>query len=404
MNQHETKFPGFLAHGGEMGKLIREFDWSDTSLGPADAWPSAIKTSVRLCLDSLFPMALWIGPEFRLIYNDAWRPALGSTKHPQALGQPGEKIWPEIWDTIGPMLEHVTKTGESTWENDQLLLLDRHGYLEETYWTYSYSPIRNDNGKIIGVFSVVKETTGEVINDRHLRMLREMGQQIVDVKSTDEVYEKCLQIIKRNTFDFPFILFYRICRDGSGAELIDSAGITKENTSIPGKLEFTDNKIGSRNFLKCYNTNKPVMVHDLQSRLGKLPGGYWKTAPEEAILLPISLPGAEKPKVIIIAGVNPHKKLTAEYASFYELVADQISTEIVKIKSFEEASVQALKIAEIHQANERNFRQMANSIPQMVWVSDPEGNVYFHNDQWINYTGLSAEELIGSGWKTGFIS
>jgi len=356
-----------------MGKLIREFDWSATPLGIPENWPTALKTSLRLCLDSLFPMVLWIGPEFRLVYNDAWRPTLGTTKHPHALGQPANKVWPEIWETIGPMLNNVLKTGEPTWENNQLLLIERYGYIEETYWTYSYSPVRDDHGAILAVFAVVKETTTEVINDRHLRMLRDMGQHIVDVKNVDEVYEKCLAIIGKNNIDFPFTLFYRINENNTGARLIGSTGI--DNTSLskaPFTLSFEPGQLGSRNFLKCIGTKAPVMVHDLKSRLGEMPGGIWKTSPEEGILLPITLPGAERPKVIIIAGVNPHKKLTPEYASFYELVADQITTEIVKIKSFEEARIQALKIAEIHRANEKNFRQMADSIPQMVWVTDPD--------------------------------
>jgi len=400
MIRRETMFPEFLAHGGEMGKLIREFDWSATPLGIPENWPTALKTSLRLCLDSLFPMVLWIGPEFRLIYNDAWRPALGTTKHPHALGQPANKVWPEIWETIGPMLNNVLKTGEPTWENNQLLLIERHGYIEETYWTYSYSPVRDDEGAILAVFAVVKETTIEVINDRHLRMLRDMGQHIVDVKNVDEVYEKCLAIIGKNNIDFPFTLFYRINENNTGARLIGSTGIDKASLSkAPFTLSFEPGQLGSRNFLKCIGTKAPVMVHDLKSRLGEMPGGIWKTSPEEGILLPITLPGAERPKVIIIAGVNPHKKLTPEYASFYELVADQITTEIVKIKSFEEARIQALKIAEIHRANEKNFRQMADSIPQMVWVTDPDGNAYFHNQQWNIYTGLTSEELLNGGWQ-----
>ncbi len=399
MNPETSTFPGFLARGGEMGRLIRDFDWQSNPLGDPFTWPSSIQTSVGLCLDSLFPMLIWIGPEFRMIYNDAYLPALGSTKHPNALGQPGAVIWSEIWDTIGPRLNKIMDTGESVWEDNQLLLLARHGYLEETYWTYSYSPIRDESGEIVGIFSAIKETTTEVINDRHLRTLRDMGKQIVDVKNIDEVYAKCRQVIGSNTYDFPFTLFYRLRPDNSGADLFDCTGVDTLLANIPKSLDYAEGHLGSRNFLKCVETKKPVQVHDVQSRLGQLPSGFWNASPEEAILLPITLPGADKPKVIIIAGINPFKKLTTEYASFYELVADQISTEIVKIKSYEEGRLQAMKIAEIHQVNERNFRLMSNSIPQMVWVTDADGNAYFHNDQWTTYTGLSADQLKDSGWQ-----
>jgi hypothetical protein len=134
----EQTFPGH----GEMARLMRAFDWAESPFGPVVAWPQNLKIAVGICLSSRFPMVLWWGPDLRLIYNDAWRPSLGALKHP-ALGKPGKEVWHEIWHIIGPMLEGVLKTGEATWSVDMLLPMDRYGYLEETYWTYSYSPIRD---------------------------------------------------------------------------------------------------------------------------------------------------------------------------------------------------------------------------------------------------------------------
>ncbi len=398
MNMNDSVFPDFFDRGGEMGKLIRDFNWADSPLGIPEKWPASIQTSIQLCLDSLFPMVIYVGPELRIIYNDAWRPTLGSTKHPHALGQPAKKVWPEIWSTIGPMLEQVMESGEPTYEKDHLLLLDRHGYLEETYWTYSYSPLRDERGKVSGVFAVVNDSTSEVINERHLRMLRDLGHEITDVKNIDEVYDKFLNVINQYKQDFPFSLLYRLRLDGTGANLIGSTGLDLNSRHIFDTLEFAEGQLGSRNFLKCVHTKKPVMVHDLRNRMGDMPTGIWNVHPEEAILVPITLPGAERPKVIFIAGVNPHRKLTPEYASFYELAADQIAREIVRIKTFDEAKVQALKIAKIHLVNEKNIRQMADSIPQMIWVTDPDGNAYFHNERWTIYTGVNASALINDGW------
>jgi DNA-binding NarL/FixJ family response regulator len=111
-----------MSGGGEMGALMRAHDWSKTPFGPVSSWPQSLRTALRICLDSRFPILIWWGPELRILYNDAWRPALGTTKHPQALGAPGREVWSDIWDTIGPMLEGVMRTGQATWENDQLLL------------------------------------------------------------------------------------------------------------------------------------------------------------------------------------------------------------------------------------------------------------------------------------------
>lgn len=149
-----TDYEHVLAGGGEMGQFMREQDWAATPLGPVSSWPQSLRTAVSICLASHFPMLIWWGPEFVKLYNDAYRPMLG-TKHPQALGQRGKDCWPEIWDIIGPMLEGVLARGEATWSENQLLPLERNGYTEECYFTFSYSPIRVESGGIGGVFTAV---------------------------------------------------------------------------------------------------------------------------------------------------------------------------------------------------------------------------------------------------------
>ena len=169
--------PDFLTSGSEMSGLMRAMDWSTTPLGPAESWPQSLRTTVSVCLNSRFPMLLWWGPDLIMLYNDAYRPILGATKHPRALGAAGRDIWPEIWDIIGPMLHGVIERGEATWSDDLLLVLDRNGYPEECYLTFSYSPIRDESGGVGGVFTAVHETTGRVIGERRLRTLRELAAE-----------------------------------------------------------------------------------------------------------------------------------------------------------------------------------------------------------------------------------
>ena len=126
----------FLTGGGELGALVRELDWAKTPLGPISKWPQSLKTSVSTCLNSRFPMLIWWGPQLVKIYNDAYRPLIGS-KHPWALGSPGREVWPEIWNVIGPMLNQVMERGEATVSEDLLLLLERDGYGEECYFSFS---------------------------------------------------------------------------------------------------------------------------------------------------------------------------------------------------------------------------------------------------------------------------
>jgi len=153
----------FLANGGEMGALTRAKDWSATPVGPIDSWPQSLRTTLGILLHSKFPMFLFWGPDHICFYNDAYRPSLGNDgKHPAILGQKGAEFWPEIWDFIKPLIDQVLTKGEATWHEDQLLPIYRNGKMEDVYWTFSYSPVNNDEGKIDGVLVICNETTEKV--------------------------------------------------------------------------------------------------------------------------------------------------------------------------------------------------------------------------------------------------
>jgi PAS domain S-box-containing protein len=162
---------------GEMADLVRAFDWSATSLGPIETWPEPLLTTVNLLLGSRHPLFLWWGEDLIQFYNDAYRPSLGRGKHPAALGQRGQDCWREVWQTIGPKLCSVLDGGESTWNVDQYLPIYRNGdQLEDAWWTFGYSPVRDTSGHIGGVFVVVSETTSRVLAERELNRNRERLQ------------------------------------------------------------------------------------------------------------------------------------------------------------------------------------------------------------------------------------
>src|SRR5215217_3158964 len=140
MNLSELQTTRFLAGGGQMGALARNKDWSATPLGDPASWPQSLRATVSILLNSQFPMFVWWGPEMITIYNDAYQVILGE-KHPNALGRSGPVVWAEIWDVVGPLADKVMQEGTSTWAEDQILYMNRHGYTEETYFTFSYSPV-----------------------------------------------------------------------------------------------------------------------------------------------------------------------------------------------------------------------------------------------------------------------
>ena len=166
----------FLAGGGEMGARMRSHDWSNTPFGPVETWPQSLRTAISLMLASRFAMVIAWGPDFRFFYNDRYRPVLGASKHPGALGTPARDIFPEAWPQIGPLFES-TREGQSVGLDDLLVPLDRYGYLENCYFTLSYSPIRDESGGVGGMLAVVAETTERVQGERRLKTLAS-GYQI----------------------------------------------------------------------------------------------------------------------------------------------------------------------------------------------------------------------------------
>jgi PAS domain S-box-containing protein len=158
----------FLGDGGEMGALMRAYDWSATPLGPPGTWPQSLRTALRIVLNTHHPMFIWWGPELIQFYNDAYRQTMGPERHPSALGQRGRECWAEIWPIIGPQIEQVMSGGGATWQEKQLLPVTRHGRLEQVYWTYGYSPIDED-GDIGGVLGICQDVTKDVLAGAALR-------------------------------------------------------------------------------------------------------------------------------------------------------------------------------------------------------------------------------------------
>ncbi|WPP50302.1 PAS domain-containing protein [Catalinimonas niigatensis] len=175
-----AKKDGFMAGGGEMGERTRAYDWSKSSLGPVSSWPQSLRTTISIILNARFPMFLWWGEDLIQFYNDAYRPSLGNKgKHPKALGQRGEECWPEIWPVIKPMIDQVRSGGEATWSEDQLIPIYRNGKMEDVYWTFGYSPVNDESGKVGGVLVICNETTDKVKKVKELELSDHRFQNLV---------------------------------------------------------------------------------------------------------------------------------------------------------------------------------------------------------------------------------
>ncbi|HYE56050.1 MAG TPA: hypothetical protein VD996_14470, partial [Chitinophagaceae bacterium] len=231
---HPSVTPEFLAGGGEMGELIRNYDWSKTPLGPTETWPQSLRTCIRIMLTSRQPIWIGWGAELIKFYNDPYKTIVGG-KHPWALGKPAAVVWKDIWHDIEPMLKEVMEKDRGTYVESQLLIMERNGYPEETYYTFSYTPIPGDDGRTAGMFCANTDDTDKIISERQLRTLTQLGKQLGDCRSNREIIEKTISTLQENPQDFPFALFRTIV-DGK-AVLAHSTPLGAAEQIVPKEVD-----------------------------------------------------------------------------------------------------------------------------------------------------------------------
>ncbi|HEY8582964.1 MAG TPA: PP2C family protein-serine/threonine phosphatase [Capillimicrobium sp.] len=191
-----------LAAAGGLRPAYEAVDWDSSPLGPMAGWTPTLRSTVLLSLESRFPITLLWGEQFALVYNEAYLDIIAD-KHPAALGRPAEEIFPEAWHTIGPMMEMVAGGRGPTWVRDQPLPLVRRGILEEAYFTYAYSPVRAEDGRIEGVLDIATETTREVIDRRRLTLLTALRERLADARTVESVVERALPLLRADARDLP---------------------------------------------------------------------------------------------------------------------------------------------------------------------------------------------------------
>ena len=350
----------FLSGGGEMGERMRAFDWSSSPVGPAAQWPQSLKTAVSICIGSRYPIVLWWGnPEYTMLYNDGYIPILGVTKHPGWLGRSGREAWKEIWSTVGPMLDSVFQTGDATWSEDLLLVMDRNLPREETYFTFSYSPIRGDKDKVDGIFCACYETTGRVVGERRLQTLRDLGR--IAVKTAEEACQSAVNTLAANPYDVPFALVYLLEDEAQEARLVCASGMETSHAAGPERIAMNEPADPATWPLRdVFETGTAQVVSDLNERFGSLPGGPWPESCETGLVLPISASGYTKPSGFLVAGLSPRRIADAEYRSFLELVVGHIATAIANARAYEEERKRAEALAEIDRAKTTFFSNVSH--------------------------------------------
>jgi signal transduction histidine kinase len=323
----------FLAGGGEMGARIRAMNWSATPLGPVERWPQSLRSAVSILLPSKAQIALFWGPELVTLYNDAYRPVFGA-KHPAALGKPIRESWDELWRAgLKELFDGVLATGEAFWAQDRPFFMERHGYLEETYFDVSYDPVRDESGRVAGVFCIVAEKTGRVVGERRLRALRDLrgiGQQ---AHSVDDVYRLATDALAAYSEDVPFTQLY-------------SAEAT------PPRLETACGLEGARDW--PFAAELRVLTDFAELHAGPYPEPL-----SEVVSVPFALAG-EPDRGWLVAGVNPRRRLDDDYRDFLRLAASNIGAALAAARRVEDERRRARLLAELDRAKTAFFSNVSH--------------------------------------------
>jgi PAS domain S-box-containing protein len=334
-----------LGSSGPVGRDLLEVDWAAIPLGDPDTWSSSLRSAVRTMLTSRFAMWMAWGEDLTFLCNDAYRRDTLGTKYPWALGRPAHEVWSEIWGDIGPRIDRVTTTGEATWDERLLLLLERSGYVEETYHTFSYSPLADDDGAVTGMLCVVAEVTDEVIAERRMHTLRDLGVRVSTARDEREAVTAACDHLADNPLSLPFVAVYLFEDGGPRASLVGTAGIPDGHPAFPPTLTPDEGSWSTPAVL----AGRTDQVDDLAARVGPLPTGAWDRPPHQAIVVPLTAPDGNSYGFLVV-GANPYCLVDDTYRDFVDLVGAHLAAAVTDARALADQRERAERLAALDQA------------------------------------------------------
>jgi PAS domain S-box-containing protein len=337
------------AHPSEMAARVADFEWASTPLGPMQAWPQSLQIAVGICLNSRFPMFVWWGPDHINIYNDAYIPMLGK-RHPAALGRRARESWNDIWDVVGPQADAVFERGEATWNDRVLLVMERHGYTEETWFTWSYSPIPDGEGGIGGLFCAVTEETGRVLAERERdQLMARLETERARLADTFAQSPAFLAVLRgpRHEFEFANARYQELV--GGRAKVGKPVAEMLPEIAEQGYIDVLD---------RVYRTGEPFVGSGSRVTLRRGASGTLGEFFLDFVYQPMR-DAENRINGILVHGVDVTERYRAE----------------------------------------AGFRELADAMPQIVFTADAEGNIDYFNRRWYEYTGLAQGSIGFETWK-----
>ncbi len=348
-----------LQGAGDLGRDLLAVDWAAARIGRPDRWPQSLTTVLGTMLGSRFAMWMAWGPDLTFFCNDSYRRDTLGLKYPWALGKPAHEVWSEIWDDIEPRIQSVLKSGTSTWDEALMLFLERSGYREETYHTFSYSPLADDSGAIVGMLCVVAEETERVIGERRMSTLNGLASSLSATQHEPDVLVAVSEALGANGRDLPFTLTYLI--EGKDARLACATGVSEGDTAAPPLLSL-NGESATAVWPTWRLRDESTVVLDLAGDDGLVSpvSGDWDVPAKNAMMVRLPAQGRNEPAGFLVVGLNPHRPVDAASRAFVELIAGQIASGISGARAYEAERNRAEKLAELDRAKTAFFTNISH--------------------------------------------
>jgi signal transduction histidine kinase len=341
---------------GEMATRMRALDWTATPLGDPRGWAEGLRATVRILLTSRYAMWMCWGPELTFFCNDAYLPTVG-VRRSWVLGARSDVVWREIWPEIGPRIETVLRSGRATWDEGLLLFLERSGFPEETYHTFSYSPVFDDLGRVGGMLCVVTEETERILGERRLATLGSLAASTRGLRTAEEVCDRAARTLANDSNDVPFALVY-LLDEGGRARLAGRAGLEPDaSIAAPG---FDPALPGAPWPLPAVGPAPEPTVVDLRERSEPVHAGPWLESLTHAAVLPLPVSGTDRLAGLLVLGLSTRALWNGGYRGFLSLAAGQVASAIADARAFEAERRRLEELAELDRAKTTFFNNISH--------------------------------------------